>query len=96
MKIPYYTIAMEYGVSLARLKPTGRCKIIDDGKTSQYYVQHKGLIFKSWIHVRRIEWHDHTITKHFTIPLFDPEQLTLEFEKQQAIINKARREEELQ
>lgn len=78
MKIPYYREYDDYGYVISRLRPTGRCKIVDGGTgNTVVYVQHQGLIFRKWINVSDIEWQDHVETHNFTVKPFTQETLAL-------------------
>lgn len=95
MKIAYYKAPRDYGYYYNRLNPTGRCKLVDSGETgkSQRYVQHKGLIFKHWINVENIEWHDHEEVREFTVPVIMPEDLKAAFAEAQRECDAARAKE---
>ena len=67
MEIKLYRKEWDWGVTLKPFKPTGRWKleIIDDDK--DLYLEHKGLIFKEWVHegdivIREEETHINTCT----------------------------------
>ena len=55
---PYILEYGDYGCYTYRpLRPTGRWKIRSDAyEVEVMYVEHRGLLFRSWIHERNIEF----------------------------------------